>query len=378
MFILCFLFSLLFSVYSLRPVARNKTNEIEFKGITFVGDKYCPEVSYDDPMSLASLNLLKDTGANWVAIVVTEYQDNHNSTNIYPLYEGNYIVNDYYVYKTETLNGLVNVINHAHSIGLNVMLKPHIDLAKIDDYNITWRGNIGQNFTTQEQWDNWFNSYNRFILKYAGLAEKLDVEMFSISCELIATSKMSEYWLDTVKQIRKIYNGKLIDSANHDGEEYNKTWWSELDYIGVDAYYLPIRSGDLIEFEKNVEHVLEPTIEKLRSLSLKYNKEVIITEVGFCSGNCIIGKRDNRPSLTDHYIQAYFYETFLKVFSKEKFVKGFFWWAWNSDPFYGGTDDNCISPQYKMAEYVIRNYYGGNVNKTIYTPMKAAKCKCTI
>jgi hypothetical protein len=370
---------ILICIQTISPIRHNQKHktDIIFKGITFVGDKYCPDVSYEDPLALASLKQLKATGANWVAIVVTEYQDYVNSTNIYPLYN-NYIVNDYYVYKTETLNGLRNIINYAHTIGLNVMLKPHIDLARISDYNITWRGNIGQNFTTQDEWDAWFTSYNKFIFKYAALAEELNVSMLSVSCELIATSKMEDYWIDTIKQIRKIYNGALIDSANHDGEEYEKTWWTYLDYIGVDAYYLPIRSQDLIASEKDIEHILAPTINRLNALSLKYKKDIIITEIGFCSGQCIIGDRSYKPTLTDQYIQAYFYETFMKVFNKESSIKGYFWWAWNSDPFYGGSDDHCISPQSKQAEYVLRNYYGGNVNDIKYQPMKSARCKCTI
>ena len=118
----------------LSKIVRNKmnTDNIIFKWITFVGDKYCPEVSYGDPLALLSMEKLKDTGANWVAIVVTEYQDNKNSTDIYPIYNDS-IRNDYFIYKTEKIEDLTKLIKYAHKIGLNVMLKPHIDLSKIND-----------------------------------------------------------------------------------------------------------------------------------------------------------------------------------------------------------------------------------------------------
>ena len=30
-----------------------------------------------------------------------------------------------------------------------------------------------------------------------------------------------------------------------------------------------------------------------------------------------------------------------------------FFWAWNSDPAFGGNTDQCISPQYKVSIYFL-------------------------
>ena len=46
-----------------------------------------------------------------------------------------------------------------------------------------------------------------------------------------------------IKQIRTVYTGNLTASANP-GEEYSKSYWDDLDYIGVDAYYLKPNSGE--------------------------------------------------------------------------------------------------------------------------------------
>jgi hypothetical protein len=379
-FILLFSYivSSLIAKKKLAPTFHQERPDIMFKGITFVGDKYCPEVDYEDPLADLSLYRLASTGANWVAIVVTEYQDYLNSTNIHPLYNSERLKNDYYTYKTESILGLRKIINYAHDLGLKVLLKPHIDLSREKNYSVIWRGDIGKNFTSQKQWDEWFASYTIFISKYAQLAEILKVEMFSVSCELINTSKMELHWRRVIRSIKKVYSGLLIDSANHDGEEYEKKWWDELDYIGVDAYYLPIQSPLLMKQQYSIEKDLNDTLYKLKILSEKFQKPVIITEIGFCSGNCTINQRDSAPSFTDHYIQAYFYETFIKIFTKHQFVKGFFWWAWNSDPYYGNSEDNCISPQHKQAEYVLRRYYGGNSSQVEYFPNQKPKCLCTI
>ena len=61
------------------------------------------------------------------------------------------------------------------------MLKPHIDLIADDDH---WRGDIGE-FFSEELANEWFESYGNMLLKYATLAQVLNVEVFSVSCELI-------------------------------------------------------------------------------------------------------------------------------------------------------------------------------------------------
>ena len=343
---------------------------IEFKGMTFVGDKYCPDVNYTDDLAALSMRKLANTGANWVAIVVTEYQDKTNSSEIYPLHD-KFKYNDYFTFKTETIEGIKRMILTAKTNGMKVMLKPHIDLT--EENALLWRGDIGKNMNTTTV-QKWFQSYEKFIIKYAKLAENLNVEMFSVSCELITMSQYDSYWRDIVRKIRSVYRGILTDSANHEGEEYNKTWWDVLDYIGVDAYYLSIFTKEYRFNLSTIETIFDNHINKLRNLSATYKKDVIITEIGFCSGNC---KRNETITPYDHFLQAEFYHWFYKSFAKEKFIKGFFWWAWNSDPYYGGKEDSCISPQYKISEMVIRDLYHSN-NSMIFEPEKRAKCICTI
>ena len=224
---------------------------IEYKGITFVGDRYCPEVSFDDPLAIESLRRLAKTGANYIALVITEYQDYASSTKIAPIYE-NYPKSKYYTYKTESIEGIKKIVNEAHNLKLKVMMKPHIDLSKEPHYESKWRGNIGE-FRSENEWNEWFKSYEEMILKYAKLSEELKVEMLSVSCELIAVSHREQNWRDIIAKIRKVYNGLLTDSANHSGEEMNKKWWDAVDIIGVDAYYLPIKSRSLSNIEKDID-----------------------------------------------------------------------------------------------------------------------------
>jgi hypothetical protein len=123
-----------------------------------------------------------------------------------------------------------------------VLLKPHIDL-RFDDGRRLWRGDIGKGMT-EDEWTKWFGSYRSFLLKYADLAQSLDVEMLSVSCELITASKREAQWRQLIPEVRQRFKGKLTSSANwspveeaEGGEDTQKKWWDIMDYIGVDAYY---------------------------------------------------------------------------------------------------------------------------------------------
>ena len=77
---------------------------------------------YVKPGTDYSLELLSSTGANWISLIVTGYQANYLSTAI-----------DRSSAHTPTDAELIHVIQQAHSLGLKVMLKPHVDL--LDESN---------------------------------------------------------------------------------------------------------------------------------------------------------------------------------------------------------------------------------------------------
>jgi hypothetical protein len=159
-------------------------------GITFTGGRYCPNVTMGSPAAQRSLEHLASTGANWVAIVVTQYQWRLNSTEIFPLYDATRITDttsDYYEFITLTDAEVRAAIRQAHSLGLRVLLKPHIDLLRDNKpAGRFWRGDIGgcpegmppaphppTGVTPFDsaQWKAWFASYRTFLSGYAALAE---------------------------------------------------------------------------------------------------------------------------------------------------------------------------------------------------------------
>ncbi|KAL4493098.1 hypothetical protein ABPG72_003183 [Tetrahymena utriculariae] len=349
------------------------TFPIRMKGITFTDDKYCPEVPYDSKEAFYSLKQLASTGANYVSIVVTFYQKYHNSTVIFPIYTP--IKSDYYTYVTATDEALTRVINYAHQIGLQVMLKPHIDL--IED-PLFWRGDIGKNFT-QTQWNKWFASYTDYILHFARMSEKLQVEMYSLSCELIEVSTQTQHWIKLIGQVREVYTGILTDSSNwgyldgRGGEDTHKDWWGYVDVIGIDSYY-PLAQDIDFPTVNQVVDAWQPVLARFKNLTEFFNRPIMVSEIGYCSGQC---KRDYIPIKQDFTKQAIYYQAAFEAFRNVDFpFYGYFWWSWNTDPRDGGRKDNCITPQFKKAEEVLRHYYGGRFRlpKLPGPPV----CDCTV
>lgn len=94
------------------------------------------------------------------------------------------------------------MISKAHSLGLKVMLKPHVDLNNDPGPNHWW-GNIGEGFT-EDDWAAWFASYRDFITHYATLAQDNGVEQFCAGTELVGTSGRETDWRQVITNVRGI------------------------------------------------------------------------------------------------------------------------------------------------------------------------------
>jgi len=320
------------------PAAEGRVFE---KGIAFTG--YW-STAYDGAGPAQSLAELRQTNATWISLLATGYQDTINSTAI-----------DYSGPSTPTDASLVTIIQSAHGLGLKVMLKPHVDLANDPSH---YRGEIGPSFTDAD-WTAWFASYRTFILHYAALAAQTHCEMFSVGCELGTTAVHADEWRRIVSEVRAAYSGPLTYADNQVESDPNAiAWWDAVDYIGQDAY-------------PTLTQVVHPTVDdlsagwvpfraKLQQLSLKWDKPLILTEIGARS---IVGGAQNpwdwqRQGAVDLVVQENFYEAALRAVAGQTWVAGMFWWQWSPDPNEGGSTDTGYTPHGKPAETVLRTWYG--------------------
>ena len=310
------------------------------KGVAYTG--YFG-TAYDGDGPLLALERLGQTNASWTSVLVTGYQDNIRSTSI-----------DFTGAATPTDASVERIIRRAHELGLKVMLKPHVDLANDSGH---YRGEIGPGFTAA-QWAAWFASYRPFILHFAAMAERTDCELFCVGCELGTTAVRASEWRDIVAAVKGVYRGPLTYADNQAENDLEAvTWWDAVDFIGQDAYptLTPV-------VEPTVDDLLigwTPLLDRLRQLSDRWQKPLILTEIGCRS---ILGGAQNpwdwqREGPVDLAVQSNFYEAACRAVSGLSWLRGMYWWQWSPDPDDGGADDTGYTPYGKPAEVVLRSWY---------------------
>jgi hypothetical protein len=299
------------------------------------------------PESDHSLKNLANTGANWVAIVVFGYQQTYTST---------VITHD--PSRTPTDEELAHAIAAAHDLGLKVMLKPHVDLRHDRDH---WRGNIGEAFIDEAQWQAWFASYSAFINHYAKLAQAQDVEQFCVGTELVGTTHREAAWREIVANVREHFSGPITYAGNHGTEDVGIAWWDAVDFIGIDAYYVLTDKTDPTLDELKAAWIDKGYIDTLADLAKKYDRPILITEIGYRSADGTIKTPWDWDDLPlDLQEQADAYQAALDVLWGQPWLAGIYWWNWDINPQKGGAEDKDYTPYGKPAEAVLRAYYGGD------------------
>ena len=203
------------------------------------------------------------------------------------------------------------------------------------------------------------DSYAAFILTYAKTAQKLKVDIFCIGTELERfIDKRPAYWVLLIKEIRLIYKGKLTYAANWN--EFNKTsFWSHLDFIGIDAYF-PVSDSKTPSLEQCLKG-WEPHKKIVKTMSGIYKKPILFTEFGYRSVD-YSGKEPWRSDRSMNQVnleaQANTTKALFETFWREEWFAGGFVWKWfHNHEKAGGEFNSRFTPQNKPAEIVIKNFF---------------------
>ncbi|MDD8015667.1 MAG: hypothetical protein PHX45_08230 [Acidobacteriota bacterium] len=310
------------------------------KGVAFTGySRY----AYAGEKPLLSLKALGQTGANWVSILATWYQDTADSTSIQPAGD-----------LTPSDASVGDLIVSARGLGLKVMLKAHVDL--LDDA-AHYRGEIGPRFTAAD-WAAWFDSYRAFILHYARIARDFGAEQFCVGCELGSTVSHETEWRNLIALVREVYKGPLVYAD--DQIEKNPgavVFWDAVDFIGIDAY--PTLTRMVHPSLQSLRRGWLNYLQRLRDLADRWRKPLILTEIGYRS---VEGGAQNpwdwqREGPVDLGVQETCYEAALLMTRGRPWLAGVYFWQWLPDPRHGGRLDTGYSPHRKPAERVLRSWF---------------------
>lgn len=252
----------------------------------------------------------------------------------------------------ETKKGAVQYVELLHQKGIKTMVKPQIWI---------WKGEFTGTLkmTSEADWQALEESYEKFILAYAEMAQKVDAEIFCIGTELEQFVIMRpEYWKSLIAKIRKAYKGKLTYAANWD--EYPRVpFWGDLDYIGIDAYF-PL-SEEKTPSVAQLKAGWQGPKAKIKTMSQTCSKPVLFTEYGYRSMDqpawkpWLVDRNEEPVNLT---AQANATQAILEEFWTEDWFAGGYVWKWFiAHGKSGGENDNRFTPQNKPAEDVLREAY---------------------
>lgn len=172
----------------------------------------------------ANLIRIKQSGAEWVTVVRTLYQEDIRAS---------YVFVDEFL--TPTFEALENIIDDAHRLGLLVRLSIAVNLVERKPNH--WRGMIHPNDP-----DEWWISYTGLMREIGEFARDNEVESLMIGTELSLLQRSERRWRQLVDTVRNEagYPGLIGYELNYNALEIN--WADALDFLGISAYW-PLSQG---------------------------------------------------------------------------------------------------------------------------------------
>ncbi len=171
---------------------------------------------------------------------------------------------------------LVLTFQQAKARGLRMMFFPTLNMRDEAENAEWWRGNISPN-----DWDLWWRNYTAFNVRLATLAQAGGVEWFSLGTEMASAQAYPDQWRRLAAAVRQVYQGKLVYSVNFDSHD-TFTFGDCLDVIGINTYD-PIAKYDEYPSDEQVRDAWWWVVYKARTLTARFQRPVMITEVGYPS-----------------------------------------------------------------------------------------------
>jgi len=307
----------------------------KMNGVSFVGTRHETERTHLEPITRIH--------ANWIAVIPYAFARAG---------EPSVTFNHRRQWWGERREGVITIINHAKSLGLNVMLKPHVWVR-----GQGWAGDF--DLETEEEWTQWERDYRDYIITYSKLADSLDVELIAVGTEYKkAAVKRPDFWKALIGEVRSFYDGNITYAANWDNY-HNITFWDHTDYIGIDAYFPT--SGAQTPTPEQVRQGWDRHKAALKQFSNQHQKPVLFTEFGYESADFTADghwKRDKDSLAVNLEAQANAYRGLFESLWDEPWFAGGFLWKWfPRHERAGGIADKRFTPQNKPAEETIKDWF---------------------
>ena len=330
-----------------------------------------------------SMPALVTTGANSVALAF-EYGIDVDTSTVYA--DSGY---------TESSSVIASTIAEANSRGLNVMVRPLIDFldpSKIGSYSVgDWRSTYNPANAAA-----FFASYKSMIVSVAQLAQANGAASLSIGVELdqLTGPAYQSYWTDIITAVRAVFSGKLTYSSDWDDNQSpwqgshglpagtgdlttQVSFWSQLDYLGIDAYPPVSNAASPTVSQLVAGWTQTPTVPStlattgnqslisyFASVATATGLPLIFTELGYESATDAASQPFGSSTNTyDPSLQSNLYAAFFEAWrqSGNDTLTGVYFWNWdpNATEVGPGNPPN-FSPQGEPAQAVVTANFGGS------------------
>ena len=345
-------------------------NSLSFKGFNYVSYYKGGYANAD------SLPALAGTGTNAVALAF-EYGIDVKNSAVYA--DANY---------TESQSVIAATIAEANGHGMSVMVRPLIDFldpTKIGSYSVgDWRSSYNPANPAA-----FFASYKTMIVAIAQMAQANGAASLSIGAELdqLTGPAYLSYWTDIITSVRAVFSGKLTYSADWDDNispwqgQHGLTagtgnlttqvsFWSQLDYLGIDCYAPLSDAGNptlAVLIAGWTSPPSDPTslavtgnqslISYFASVAAQTGKPLLFTEIGYESANdAAIQPSGTSTNVYDPALQANLYSAFFQAWqqSGNNSLLGVYFWNWDPNAAEVGPGNGPnFSPQGQPAQTVV-------------------------
>ncbi len=251
----------------------------------------------------------------------------------------------------------VKRVQRLQKAGFKVFLKPHVWLNDVEPGK--WRSDIYP--SNEENWMSWKNSYRDFILRFAKVAQESQAEMFCIGTEFTRlTIEKPVFWKGLIQEIRGIYSGSITYAANWYQEYEQISFWDQLDFIGIQAYF-PLVDHNHPNPEE-ISKGWQPYLRKMQEVHRRYDRKIVFTEMGYKSTPDAASKpwewldyKDMKTVEHSDQVQTDCYQVFFDEIWSQNWFHGVHIWQYRFDAFSDNRfDKRDFSPQDKPAQHIIQ------------------------
>lgn len=335
-------------------------------GVNFVAEGFEGPYPYDAPQSFLALQAAKETGIEWIQYSFPWYTPSINATGPFvPILPTNGSSPcpsgaPFHNASSPRTEAVIASMRYAKSIGLKVIVRPMIDLDWRSNPSTLYRGDIGRDFKTTQQWSEWFTSYVAYMAYWAAIAQEQGADGFCVGAELSGTEGQEAHWRSTFAAVRAVYTAGPVYYSSTGSSGAAIKWWDASDYVAWDVYPDLGYAGDPdnVTVQQLTEAWANGTLRQLASVAESVGKPALLAESGICSIN--MAGIYTQPSYfycytwpLDQDTQAKYYSAMLTSVWAQPLTAGVFFWKW---AWQGGEADPTFFPLNKTAQTAIQDF----------------------